>query len=159
MNVASPSCAAGGAQRPPHEDREATSRPAGDAPRAARGRRVPRGRCELSSPRGGYGLHSGATITHIFGDRHWRKHQQRCRGHSTTWALSQRGHSRHAHLLGTSAREAALSWLVGGVPTPPSRMAGCSGTANDHMVSLRGRRRRLLRSGNVETHTSGCRSW
>ena len=91
-----------------------------------------------SSPAQGatMGCTAGATITHIFRGRHWRNPQHRGRGHSTTWALSRRGHSRHAHLLGTSAREAALSWLVGGVPTP-SHMAGCSGAANDHMVSLR----------------------
>ena len=92
-----------------------------------------------SSPAQGatMGCTAGATITHIFRGRHWRNPQHRGRGHSTTWALSLRGHSRHAHLLGTSAREAALSWLVGGVPTPPSHMAGCSGAANDRMVSLR----------------------
>ena len=93
----------------------------------------------VSSPaqRATMGCTAGATITHIFRGRHWRNPQHRGRGHSTTWALSQRGHSRHAHLLGTSAREAALSWLVGGVPTPPSHMAGCSGAANDRMVGLR----------------------
>ena len=117
-------------------------------------RRIRHGACErrevgVSSPaqRATMGCTAGSTITHIFRGRHWRNPQHRGRGHSTTWALSLRGHSRHAHLLGTSAREAALSWLVGGVPTPPATWLAAAELQMTAWSASARRRRRLLGAG------------
>ena len=128
-----------------------TSRPLDDASHTARGRRASRGRRELSSPKGDHGLH------HIF----WCNHHTHLRRSTLAeapaevprplndlGALAERPLST-CTLVGDQRKRGSALLACGGRPNPPSHMAGCSGAANDRMVSLRAAAEAIV----------GCRSW